>query len=1187
MRLFALLLALVFTLSVSAQSNDLLKYTRYRYLYGNATARLQADTVLMTPTDTIYSKDGLARLGNTLWIGNSVYWSQVGFSSTDTIIKIPPGHNGGGRPGQIRFNDTLFIFEVSKDTVFVPILIEATNGLTKALDTVLWGGTLNRETEIDQATNGITFHDGLFIHGTGDFVNQATAYSRLENGPTVFQSSIWGGGNASTTILNTIAGGQGQFDIQATDGSLHTSQINVGGAQSKITLLPYSGNLFVPFLIDSAQDYVLHYNPTNYKVTYSALGGGGSGISGITAEQGLTATSVSNVRWGGTLNVGDVDIDQNANGITFHDGLFKHGTGDYTGLASAYSLLQSTDQFFQVDHDNGSGTVNTIQSSLASGGQINLKQFSPTAISELNLSANDGTSLRNSDGKFFIPDLIDSAQAYTLQYNPTNFKVTYALNGGGGGGGGGSGLSQNAANGVSMRNDSTVILGGSLDQQTTIDGGSSFSLNVTGSRGSGQSTFTGSNSSSGAGITGSNSSTGPGIKASSASGTGLEATSSTLPASFQVNDAATTSYALGLTLIHGTSGTASTNFGLKVPITLENSSGAFSTAASFGAKWTTATAGATVGQLEIFTVNAGVEARALAITGAKEIIADGYGSGARSGTPTYDIQVDAAGKFIEVPIGSGAGDNWGTQVVQHNATLINQGIIGSLLGADTTNYVATKTDVDNAAKTTISPGTGISVSGSPSSGYTITNTGAPGTNPHNALDIRDYGGLADAVVPGSGANVTGTDNSAALEAMIADAADGQLMVIPEGKWRFSTVIDTFETKRINLLILGDTYHNQQDFLIFGPSSGAFKQHRVEHRGLAWGRVNLPTHSSPGAPGGRVSPNWSAYTGTFIKVYNTDQVTVKFNKIIGFKNGLEVIGSGGNGAQENTFVGGWIQECANGIKLTSLDGSSFVDKNKFDVQRIGGGLCLNIDGFSGTASNGEQWNGAFRSNEFKFLVEFADSAIRANGDITEPRFDITIEGGTTTGVFAATNVIQCRSVSPNYVRAPKWIGQGVFGTQWMVNGMGIDGTLNIPVWLGPGSLAYIGNTGIIDGSGRIIIDVKKSLSQSTRSALPSNIKTSNLQTDVRGEVTVTSSTYTVGADDYVIKTNGAGFSVVVTLPSASANPGREIFIKNISSTGGETTSGGDSIGNNTIASGPGGLHYRSNGSTWTLLTRWHD
>jgi hypothetical protein len=518
-----------------------------------------------------------------------------------------------------------------------------------------------------------------------------------------------------------------------------------------------------------------------------------------------------------------------------------------------------------------------------------------------------------------------------------------------------------------------------------------------------------------------------------------------------------------------------------------------------------------------------------------------------------------------------------------------------------TNTVSTKAHVQHIAdsladanfiadgsETIILPGTtGISITGSGTDPYIVNNTAtdSSGSNPLNALSILDYDGIADATEPTSGSNADGTSNTSALNAMFAAAATGQLCIIPNGKWLFSTPVDTIKgPKRINLLILGDTYHNGSDFLIFTNASGPTEQHTVVHLGSCIGRINIPSHSATTYANG-TKPVWSTFSGTAFKVYNANQMYVKFNKLIGFKNGVEVIGNDyddqNRGSQENTFVGRYMLSNANNIVLTSLNGKSYCDKNYFSgwdngTIRVSGGLAIKIDGYSGTASNGEVYNGAFRSNEFHLMVEVVDSIAECHGDITEPKFDVTVEGS---GVLGAIGW-RMRTVSPNYVRSPVYNGRGVFAATWVDDGMGRNATINVPTYTSSDpniGFTFWGNQAITDDNGNIIM--LRPIAGLTKAKRDSGFARHGFRfldfgTEER-DTTVPASTYTIGAGyRYVTYTAASG---IITLPTASSSVSRVITIFNGAST---TVSVGNVLSGdqNTIPAGKV-MTYRCNGANW--------
>lgn len=92
-------------------------------------------------------------------------------------------------------------------------------------------------------------------------------------------------------------------------------------------------------------------------------------------------------------------------------------------------------------------------------------------------------------------------------------------------------------------------------------------------------------------------------------------------------------------------------------------------------KLTTATNGSEVSQYEIWGINGGIGtlARKFAISGNGDLTADGYGTGARTGTAAYNLAVTSAGKLIEV---STAGSTTFDQALANgNTTSTNRTII--------------------------------------------------------------------------------------------------------------------------------------------------------------------------------------------------------------------------------------------------------------------------------------------------------------------------------------------------------------------------------------------------------------------------------------------------------------------------------------------------------------------------------
>jgi hypothetical protein len=416
---------------------------------------------------------------------------------------------------------------------------------------------------------------------------------------------------------------------------------------------------------------------------------------------------------------------------------------------------------------------------------------------------------------------------------------------------------------------------------------------------------------------------------------------------------------------------------------------------------------------------------------------------------------------------------------------------------------------------------------------------------------------------------------------MAAALSGQVIVIPPGSYAVHTRIDTIRNKRLVLVCYGTIYCNKRTFLrIYPATTGSpYKQHDVRIYGDLIGAANLPAHTKNGAV--RTGPDWTTLTGAALELRNRFRDHFEINRISGFYYGIDnqVDKTGAFGAQENTFSAQIIEQCSVDFAARSLDGDTYWDKNVLTgihggTLRLSGGLAIKFDGYSSAAaSNGEVYNGAFTSNKFQnVLVESVDSVFEMNGSITETMFDhVLIEAGSNTGVYS-DNVFQFRSVSPNFVRGSTFISCGFIYQRWLTNAtFGFNGKfVNTPFYTGNAIL--IGSDAIVDGNGNVVIEKVPTLAQSVIAALPSIVKVVNQTGQQQDDVSISTSTYTVAAGiKYLIYTSAGG---TVTLPTASSNVKRDIYIKN-SSAGSVNISGADVA---TLAAGQT-LMFHSNGSNW--------
>jgi hypothetical protein len=366
----------------------------------------------------------------------------------------------------------------------------------------------------------------------------------------------------------------------------------------------------------------------------------------------------------------------------------------------------------------------------------------------------------------------------------------------------------------------------------------------------------------------------------------------------------------------------------------------------------------------------------------------------------------------------------------------------------------------------------------------------------DALNIKDFSSAmpdgqrveANARVMGGEDTARGTNVSPAISAAIKAATRGQFVIIGPGDWVVSTPIDLPPSKQVNLICMGTLHFNKRDGFRITAPKGTDPQHHLFFYGSLIGAENLAKHTRTTHDSG-TQPAWAEMKNTAVDITNSSRNFILINRAEGFGNAVRINGEKGNGAQENTVSFQFFYKNANGITLRSVDGNSYVDKNKFigfygGSGRISGGLAINIDGFDGPAPNGERFNGAFRSNEFHFVVEQVDSIVVANGDITEPVFDITIEAGDNTGVYGTA--FQMRSEAPNYVRSPKYCGAGIFNSKWLKNGLGVNGVImGVPVYYNNHTL--LGVEGKTDGKGNIIMKSRGPVAKKIIDDLPKNLR----------------------------------------------------------------------------------------------------
>lgn len=153
-----------------------------------------------------------------------------------------------------------------------------------------------------------------------------------------------------------------------------------------------------------------------------------------------------------------------------------------------------------------------------------------------------------------------------------------------------------------------------------------------------------------------------GIVSTSDAGTGIYAASTSgLALRAEANPSSTTTVVNLADFRRLSSGTAAAGIGGNITFTTETATSS-AVSNTISSKWTTATHASRVSDFIVSGVNAGTTADLLTIKGSGQTVLNKYGVGSfTSGTPVYNVLVDASGNLMEgsVPVG-------GTNIIQEN-----------------------------------------------------------------------------------------------------------------------------------------------------------------------------------------------------------------------------------------------------------------------------------------------------------------------------------------------------------------------------------------------------------------------------------------------------------------------------------------------------------------------------------------
>ncbi len=213
-----------------------------------------------------------------------------------------------------------------------------------------------------------------------------------------------------------------ELDVQSNQISLH--HLNIG---EELTLL-------LKKLPNTSTSNVLYYDSTTGQVTYDVASSGG--ISGITADNGLTASTSTNVQLGGLL-LHDTNITSTGSSLKFLDATggsnFTILEGDATFVGD-YGRFIVNEGWSSIEHYDAANNITvSITPNTSSGGVINIQASSGAGASAITVSAPDGITLGNSDGKVYATNLPNTSTSNILYYNSVTGQITYDVAPSGGG----------------------------------------------------------------------------------------------------------------------------------------------------------------------------------------------------------------------------------------------------------------------------------------------------------------------------------------------------------------------------------------------------------------------------------------------------------------------------------------------------------------------------------------------------------------------------------------------------------------------------------------------------------------------------------------------------------------------------------------------------------------------------------
>lgn len=398
--------------------NDSAKYVWYRYAYGNRMARYLADSVAGIPKDTAYSKSGIARIGNVLYVGNDTLWSRAGITLNYpyTTNKILNGYGAwftSNTDSTTEGSTNLFFTNTRARNAISYTNNYANNGSYSAgVINMPLGWVLGGNSNINA---GYTF--GTINNVSLRFITNGTQKAILDS------VGNFGIGKIPTSLYKLDVGGDVSIGNGTGDVNLNFNNDGYNGlhliSNSTTNLSNYSGNFTLTSTSPSKTEMALtsfngYINVPNFIIggtgtTSASLGVIGTGTQLRTNYDALNYTDFT------TGLTGNLTIAPSGGNLTVSGALsstyIKFGSGTPEGSVTApvgsyYSRTDgSTGTSFYIKQ-SGSGNTGWTAVNLSASGTVNSGSTyqlgyyagSGTAISPLTLITANRALISNSNG---------------------------------------------------------------------------------------------------------------------------------------------------------------------------------------------------------------------------------------------------------------------------------------------------------------------------------------------------------------------------------------------------------------------------------------------------------------------------------------------------------------------------------------------------------------------------------------------------------------------------------------------------------------------------------------------------------------------------------------------------------------------------------------------------------------------